>query len=241
VLEKLAEEYAGQFVLVKADTDAMEEVAAALGVQSIPAVFGLRGGRIVDQFVGVLPEPQIRAWLEGLFPGKAETLAAEARGLEETDPAAAEARYREAIELLPSEASARIGLARMLLAQDRLAEARQTIDELAAAGALDAEGEKVQAELVMQLEAKEAGGVESCRAAAAASPDDLNVQLKLAQALAAAGEHREAMDLCLGLVQRDRRGVGEKARELMVHVFHLLGPESELAGDYRRKLTMVLY
>jgi putative thioredoxin len=241
VLEKLAEDFQGKFVLVKADTDQMPDVAAALHVSSIPAVFGFRDGMLVDQFVGLLPEPHVRAWLERMLPSPAETLTAEARALEETDPKTAEAKYREATQLMPGGAAASVGMARMLLAQDRLDEARQAIDELAAAGLLDAEGEHVQAELVIGLEAKQAGDLEKCRAEADASPDDLALQLKLAKSLAGAGEHREAMDVCLHLIQRDRHGLGEKARELMVHVFHLLGPESELAGDYRRKLTMALY
>ncbi len=241
VMEKLAEEFQGTFVLVKADTEQMPDIAAGFGVASIPAVFGLRDGKLVDQFVGLLPEPQIRAWLKRLLPGPAETLASEARALEEADPGTAEAKYREAIELMPSAASARVGLARTLLAQNRLDEARRAIGELAAAGVLDAEGEQVQAELVMQLEAKEAGDLGQCRAAAEAAPDDLALQLRLAKSLAGAGQHEEAMGICLDLIQKDRNGTGEQARELMVHVFHLLGPESELASQYRRKLTMVLY
>ncbi|MHC4404540.1 MAG: tetratricopeptide repeat protein [Planctomycetota bacterium] len=241
VLEKLAEDYAGRFVLVKADTEKVPDVAAAFGVTSIPAVFGLRNGGVVDQFLGVLPEEEVRAWIERLLPSPAEDLAAEARAMEATDPQAAEAAYREAIKLMPSLTAAGVGLARMLLARDELGEARRMIEEMAAAGVLDAEGEHVQAELIIGLEAKQAGSVEACREAVDAAPDDPERQLLLAKSLAGAGAYEEAMQRCLGLIQQDRHGLGEKARELMVHVFHLLGPESELAGDYRRKLTMVLY
>ena len=241
LLERLAEESAGKFVLVKANTDQMPDVAAAFGVSAIPTVFALRDGAVVDQFVGLLPEPQIRAWLEAILPSEAEGLAGEAQRLAAADPESAEAKYREAIELSPNDTSARVGLARLLLAQDRVEEARHTIDELAAVGALDAEGEAVQAELTVALEGREAGSVEACRAAADASPDDPDVQLGLARSLAASGEYQEAMDVCLRLIPKDRAGIGEQARQLMVRVFHLLGPESELASEYRRKLTMVLY
>jgi putative thioredoxin len=241
VLEKLADEFQGRFVLVKADTDQMPNIASGFGVQSIPSVFAFRDGNVVDQFVGVLPEPDLRVWLEGLLPNKAQELAAEAKMLEAANPAVAEARYKEAISLQPSEASARLGLARMLLSQQRLEEAQEAIRDLASAGALDAEGEQLQAELKMQLEAQQAGSVDECRRAAESAPDDLLLKLGLARALAAAGEYQEAMDICLALIQKDRSGHGEKARELMVHIFHLLVSETELAGDYRRKLTMVLY
>jgi putative thioredoxin len=241
ILERLAEEHQGQFVLVKADTDELPDIAAGFGVQSIPAVFALRDGHLVDQFVGVLPEPQLRAWLERILPTESETLAAEAARLEQTDPKAAEARYRQALEVQPNDLSARVGLARALLAQDRLDEAQQMIEELASADALDAEGQRLQAEIRLRQEAGQTGGLEQARAAAGADPDNLELQWNLARALVAAGQHEEAMQVCLRLVEKDRRGFGEQARQLMVDVFHLLGPESPLANEYRRKLAMVLY
>lgn len=241
VLEKLADEHEGKFVLVKADVEKLPDVAGSFGVSSIPAVFAVREGKVADQFLGLLPEPEIRAWLERLLPGEAENLAAEAKLLEQTDPEAAEARYREALEMMPSEASAKVGLARMLLAQDRLDEGCRVIGELADAGVLDAEGEQLQAELVIRLEGTKAGDVAHCRAVVEAAPDDLPLLLLLAKSLAAAGEHEEAMQICLDLIQRDREGQGEPARELMVYIFHVLGPESEVTAQYRRRLTMALY
>ncbi len=241
VLEALAEEYQGQFVLVKADTDQMPDVAASLGVQSIPAVFAFRNGQLVDQFVGVLPERQLRSWLEGILPTEAESLTAEAASLEQTDPKEAEAKYRQALTAQPNDFAARTGLARSLLVQDRLAEAQQVVEELADAGALDAEGERVQAEIRLRLEGREAGSLEEARASAEADPGNLQRQWNLARALVAAGEYEQAMQVCLRLVEKDRRGLGEQARTLMVDVFHLLGPENPLVAEYRRKLSMALY
>src|SRR3954447_15137002 len=109
VLEKLAAEYNGKFVLVKANTEEVAEHAASFGVRSIPAVFGLRGGKVRDSFVGVLPESAIRAFLGRLMPTAAEVVVAEARGLEATDPAAAEARYRAALGLAPNEPEVALG------------------------------------------------------------------------------------------------------------------------------------
>ena len=243
VLERLADQHQGKFLLVKVDIEdpQLAPVANAFGVESIPAVFALKNGKIVDQFVGVLPEDELQAWIERLLPSPAEALTDQAEALEVVDPATAEVKYREAIGLLPNDTGPRISLARLLLSQNRLDEARQEIEDLAAAGVLGAEGERVHAELTLQLQARQAGSLEQVQAAAETSPSDLGLQLKLAQVLAAAGEHQKAMDLCLTLVQKDRQGIGEKARELMVHVFHVLGPESDLASTYRRKLTMLLY
>jgi putative thioredoxin len=78
VLEKLASEYNGKFLLAKVNVDTESELAAQFGVRSIPAVFAVRGGKAVDGFVGVQPESAIRAWIDRLLPTPAETLAAEA-------------------------------------------------------------------------------------------------------------------------------------------------------------------
>ena len=67
LLEKLAAEYAGQFILVKADTDQLPRQALALGVEGIPAVYAVREGAVVDSFTGLLTESQLREWLQGLM------------------------------------------------------------------------------------------------------------------------------------------------------------------------------
>ena len=101
VLEKLAQEYDGKFVLAKIDTDTESELARQFGVRSIPAVFGVRDGKAVDGFVGVQPESVIRAWIDRLLPTPAETLAAEASSLEQSDPQAAEEKYSAAVAIDP--------------------------------------------------------------------------------------------------------------------------------------------
>lgn len=240
LLEKLAGEYAGKFILAKVDTEKAPDIAAAFGVRSIPAVFGLRDGRVVDSFVGVQSESSIRAFLERLMPTPSEVLAIEAEALEASDPAAAEAKYREAVALAPNESRARIGLARVLLDQGRGEESREILESLERRGFLEPEAERLKAELTLGEGARDAGGVESARAAVAAAPDDPRARLRLAEALAAAGQHREALEIGLDLVERDRKGVGEEARKLMLAIFQLLPPDSELATEYRRQLSFIL-
>lgn len=241
VLEKLAEESQGQFVLAKAEVERNQQVAAAWGVSSIPAVFGVRGGQVVDQFIGVLPEPQLREWLARLQPSPAEKLAAEAAELESRDPAAAEAKLREALTLAPKQDSLKLTLARLLLAQDRAQESEVLLQELADRGYLEPEAEELQAELALRRMASESGGVERARAAVAAAPRDFQAKWKLAQALAGERKYEEALQQSLELVQLDRRGLGEPARELMVELFRVLGPDNELKTTYRRKLSSALY
>ena len=103
VLEKLATEYAGKFILAKVNTDAEPNIAQAFVIQSLPTVIAFANGQPVDQFQGMLTEEQIRQWLAPLLPSPAQVLAMEAAALVETDPHAAESKYREALALMPDQ------------------------------------------------------------------------------------------------------------------------------------------
>jgi putative thioredoxin len=241
VLERLATESAGQFLLVKVDVDQQPGIAQAFGVQSIPAVFALRNGRFVDQFTGALPEDEVRKWLAQFQPSPAELLVKEARRLESEDVAAAEEKYREALELDPGDDATRIELARMLLKQHRNADCREIIAKLESRGFLEPEAEHIKAELELRAAAAEAGGVGECRAALAARPDDPQLKLKLAEALGAGQQFREALELCLEVVQSATGEARNEARNTMVNLFQVLGPEAELTRTFRRKLATALY
>ena len=235
VLESLADEYGGRFVLVKADIDRMPEVAAEFNVQAVPMVFALVGGEVADYFAGALPPPQIRAWLDRLLVRG--DLAAAAR-LEAGQPADAEATYRRIVEQQPNEAAAQIGLARVLLAQERVDDARAVIDRLEQRGFLEPEAEQIKAALAFRNRA--GMDVEARRRAAEAEPDNLQRQWELAEALAGEQRHQEALQICLSLVERDRHGVGETARQLMLDIFRVLPADSELVREYRRQLSTAL-
>lgn len=236
VLEKLADEYAGRFVLVKANADEVPEAAARFQVQGIPAVFGVISGEVVDFFQGALPEDQIRGWLDQLLIGA--DLAA-AQKLEATDPTGAEAKYRAVADQMPEEAIVQIGLARALLAQEKIDECQQIIEELQKRGFLEPEAEKIRA--MLDLRGKRGDDLDLRRAAVEANPDDLDLQLQLAQSLAGNQVYEEALQVCLRLVEKDKQGVGDEARKLMIEVFRVLPDDSDLINNYRRKLSSLLY
>jgi len=241
VLEKLAAESAGAFVLAKAETETVPGIAAEFGVRSIPAVFAVRGGRVVDAFVGALPESSIRAWLDGILPTPAERLVAEAKRLEPTDAAAAESRYREALTLGPNDPTAKAGLGRVLIQQGKVDEARTLVAELEARGFLEPEAEALKAALALRKQGDASGGVEASRAALADDPNDPDKKLTLAEALAASGGYEEALEQALSVVEDGSKAHREKGRQVMVNVFQLLPPDSELAAEYRRRLSAALY
>jgi putative thioredoxin len=243
LLEKLAQDYAGKFVLAKIDTEKEPQLAAQFGVRSIPAVFGVRDGKAVDGFLGVQPEATIKAWLDRLLPTPAEQIVAHALELEATDPKTAEARFNSALSFDPDLLAAHLGLARIALGEGRLEDAQARIASLERRGYLEPEAEKLKAELTLRMQAQQAGVVslESARAALASNPDDLKLKFQLAESLAAAGQYSDALALCLELVERDRKGkIGEQARQTMVAIFQILPPDSELVTENQRQLSFVL-
>lgn len=241
VLEKLADQYAGKFILVKADTEQAPGAATRYGVQSIPAVYGFRDGQLLDSFVGLLPEDQIKLWLDRLLPTPAEELVQTACELEPTDAAAAEEKYRQAVELDANLPSAKICLAGLLLREGRVGESREIIEQLQRRGHLEPEAEKVKAQLDVQEKGQHAGSTDQCRAAADADPDDLPLRLTLAEALAAEGQYEEALQTALDLIRADKQQFAERAKQIMVDIFQLLPDDSELISTFRRQLATALY
>ncbi len=236
VLEKLADEYGGRFTLVKANTDDNQAAAGNLGVSGIPAVYGVLDGEVIDGFQGALPEAAIREWLDKLLH---RASVSEADRLAETSPDAAEAKLRELLQESPNEWSVMISLAELLLNQGRDEECAKIVDQLDQRGFLEPAAAILKARL--ELKGKATIDVVSARAAAIAAPDDFSLQLELANALAGHVQYEECCEICLDLVRRDRKVTGEKARELMIEVFRVLGNDSEITSAYRRQLSAALY
>lgn len=218
-MEKLAVEFNGRFQLVKVNVDENQDLAAAFGVQSIPYVAALRDGQVASEFVGVHPEEKLREWLGSLLPSKAEELLKKGHALEQTDPKGALAAYREAAALDPKLDAARIALARVLLSLNQDDECRKIIAELESRGYLEPEAEKIKSQLELRAAAAEAGPLDEARKAAAAAPDDLALQLKLADALAVGNRHEEALQICLAIAQKDKLALGVEAKNTMLRIF----------------------
>ena len=244
LLEEFAKKHAGEFVLVKVETEQAPRAAAEFGVQSIPAVYAVIDGEVVDFFVGVLPVMQLDDWFARVLTVSAIQAA---KRLEATDPSSAESRYRHLMEKhaepsnvqLDVQTAAQIGLARVLLQTGKTDQSREIIEHLAKRGFLEPEAEKIKTKL--ELGQLKQDDVEEVRRQAAANSDDLQLQFTLAQALAAEEKHQQSLDICLAIIEKDRQGVGEQARQLMVDVFRVLPADSELLRDYRRRLSMLLF
>ena len=236
VLEQLASEYAGQFILIKANTDENSQSASEFQVQGIPAVYAVVDEKIVEMFNGALPETQIRVWLDRVI---SIGLLIKAKQLESDSLESAEKSYRTILSKIPDEVEAQIGLARVLLSQNKIDDARQMIDKLENRGFLEPEAEKIKANL--DLHEKQGGDLQTLRDQVAENPADLSVQLALAETLAGSKAYEEALRLSLSLVQKDKTDVGDEARKLMIDIFRVLSDNSPLVSEYRRKLSTALF
>ena len=239
LLERLADEHAGAFVLARVNTDENPGLAGAFRVQSIPMVIGVRDGKLAGHFVGALPENGVRDFLAQLMPTDAERLADEgATLLASGQTGEAEAAFRRALEADARADGALVGLATILSQRDGAEEALALLDRVGP-GPRRQEADRLAA----ALRVRQSGGADEAalRARVDANANDLDARFALAQALAAAARYDQALEHYLAIVKKDRGFQDDGARKAMIDLFDLLGPGNELADRYRSELAKVLF
>jgi len=239
LLERLAEEHRGEFILAKVNVDENPELSRALNAQSIPMVLGFRDGAVVAEFVGALPEAAVRQFLTKVLPSEADRLAARGNELCGSSKLAdAEAAFRRALELDARCDRAALGLARILADRTDHEGALQLLDRISP-GPIRQEADRLAAEIRICR-----GGGEdeaTLRAKLASNPADLDARLLLGQALAAASKYEEALTEYLEIVRRNRAFRDGAARKAMLDIFDLLGSENPTTNQYRSELAKVLF
>lgn len=235
VLETVIDKRQGEFVLVKAETERCQTAAGSFQVSSIPAVYLVYQGQVVDFFAGVLPEAEIEGWLD---QSKDRFKLLEAEALEAEAPAQAAEIYREFLEHDPNAYPVMIGLARALLLVNEQEEAAKWIEKLESRGFLEPDAEKVKAQL--ELTSQDHGDIATLRQQSDENPDDIDLQLQLAKALMAQGTYEEALELCLKIIAQEKTGRGEEAKQLMLDVFRVWSDEDQVR-EFRKRLSMLLY
>jgi putative thioredoxin len=236
ILEKLAAEYGGKFLLAKINSDDNQELAARYGVRGIPSVKAFIDGEPVDEFSGALPEGEVRAFLDRLVPSPAEALrqqAADARMA--GDMSAALKLLAEASRLDPAHIGVRLDAAEIMLDLNEADEATRLIGSVP-----DAADPRVPA-LKARLQFMGAAGEDEAalRVRVEADGNDLEARLKLANLLVAAGQYEAGMDQLLEIVRRDRSFEDDVGRKTLLSVFNLLGG-GDLVSRYRRLLASAL-
>lgn len=235
VLEKVVNEFNGAVLLVKANTEQAPATAQEFQVQTVPTVFAILDGQIADSFQGLIPEEDIREWFSAILRHKQLAML---KQLETSDAESAEQQYREILATDTESPHANIGLARLLAARGLNDDALAIITMLEERGFLEPEAEQVKASLSL---AQETIDLPAARDAVSQRPDDFEALLSLSEALAAAGESEEAMEIALSLIEKDRQATGNQAHQLMLNIFKSLPDDAELVSTFRRRLAMTLY
>ncbi len=262
VLEKLAAEAAGQWILAKVDVDANPQLSAALQVQSIPMVVAVVGGQLVDGFLGAMPEGQVRQWIDQVLA------AAEKMGMQLTAPAISDEDQGEGDDEGVTEAAVQPGpngttaagrpgapggygagdpQVPPAYAEARAAMERGDLD--GAARAFEAElasspGDPIaktglaQVNLIRRISSYDQPKV---RREAAEHPDDVQAQSQVADIDLASGRIEEAFDRLLGVVRRTSGAERDQARAHLVSLFELLPPRDPHVTKARSTLSALLF
>ena len=240
VLEKLADEYNGQFILAKLNVDENQQLAGMFGIQGIPAVKLFRDGDLASEFTGALPEPMVREFLAKFLPSAADKAAQAAAELEAEGKAdAAKAAYQAILAGDPDHAQALLGLGRLAMSAGDNDVARNYLERISIVADERKEADRLLARL--NLQAGGAQNVAALREKVKADPSNLTARFDLAQALAAVENYDAALSEFLAIVKTDRQFKDDGARKAMVQIFEVLGSEDPLTDKYRSELAAVLF
>lgn len=241
VLAKLVEEYQGQVILAKVNSDEQQALAAQYAVRSLPTVKVFKEGQVVDEFMGVQPEPVIREMIERHLVRPSDHLRAEAREREAAgDLAGAVALLRQAADIDPDNPKVQVALAGALLRADDPDGAEKILNALPLNLQQSEEVKGLMGRLRFALIARDAPDTQTLEQRIAAEPGDLRARYQLAARQVANGAFEPAMEQLLEIMRRDRGFESDAGREGLIAVFDMVGG-GEAVNRYRRQMFNLLH
>lgn len=241
LLEKLAGEYNGAFELAKVDVDKEQQVAAAFQIRSVPTVFLIKDGQIVDGFPGAMPEGQLREFLtqHGVLPLEATAVTAEPEALP-LDPQAEVAALREAITAEPDKDELKLDLALALLKTGAVEEAGPLLDALPANLATDDRAVRARARLDFSNALKDAPAADVLAQRILADGNDLEARYQLGIHHLLGGEDEAALEQFIEMLRIDRSFRDNLPKKALIDAFRVIEDE-DLVGRYRRRMSSLLF
>lgn len=242
ILSKLADEFGGQFLLAKVNSDEQQELAAHFGVRSLPTVKVFRDGEVVDEFMGVQPESAIRALLDKHVVRESDLARQEAEQLREAG------QVEQAIALLenataadPDNPRVRVDLLRALISAERYEDAERLYEGLAFAEKQNDAVRRLASELKFRRQAGEPVDLTTLQGNVEQNPADLGNRVQLAAQLVVTGQLEGAMDQYLEVMKRDRNFDDDAGRKGLLEIFTMLGDEHPAVNVYRRKMFALMH
>lgn len=246
-LEAEVARHKGRVRMAKVNVDENQMIAAQLRVQSIPTVYAFFQGQPVDAFQGAVPQSQVKQFVDKLAAlsgddgGLAEALAAAEQMLEEGAFTDAAETFAAIAEEDPSSNDAWAGVVRAHLAAGDADAAQAALDRIPAPAATSAPVEAARARLHLARQAAKAGPLDALQARVEADPDDQQARLEYAQALHAAGQVAEAIDILLDSFRRDRDWNEGAAKAQLLTIFDSRKPNDPLVQKGRRRLSSLIF
>lgn len=241
LLEKLANEYNGAFLLAKVNADEQQMIAQQFGVRSLPTVMVMQNGQPVDGFAGAQPETAVREMLEKYLPSPfAAALAEASEKLEEGDTAAAIALLRAAYDDSGKRHDIAMPYAHALIIGKRFDDAQALLDAVPHLDR-DAAYEQNLAQLNLAREASHSPELLALESQLEADPANLDVLEQLAVQYSAAGRYREALESLMVILRTDRDHRDGATKKALLDTIASLGKGDPLAVEYQRKLFSILY
>ena len=241
VLESLAAQYNGQFILAKLDCDAEQMIASQFGLRAIPTVYLFQNGQPVDGFQGPQPEEVIRALLEKVLPSEEELKARQAiEFIEAGNHADALPLLKEAWQI--SNQSSEIGLllAETLIALHRSDEA-ETVLKAVPLQDQDTRYQGLVAQIELLKKAADTPEIQQLQQQVEQNPQDAALASQLALQLHQVGRNEEALALLFSHLQKDLGAGNGEVRKMLQEILSALGTGDALAAKYRRQLYSLLY
>lgn len=240
VLEKLATEYHGAFVLAKVDVDKEQELAAAFQIRSVPTIAVVKDGQVLGAVPGALPEGQLRELLAqvGIQPAAPTEAVAEVPA-PPLDPHAEVLRLRKQVDAEPNTSEHQLDLALALLQIGAAAEAEQLLDALPANLATDERTVKARARLGFAALLKDAPPADVLDAAIARDPADLRARHLLGVRQLVGGDAEAGLAQFIEMLKRDKGYADGLARKSLIDAFRILEDE-DLVGRVRRQMSALL-
>ena len=237
ILEKLAAEYGGGFLLAKVDIDREQQLAGYFQIRSVPTVMLLKDGRIAGGFPGALPEGQVRRFLaeHGVEPRMVEPEAPPV-----TDPAELVALARAAVAAEPAKPELKLDLALALVTARAFEEAEAILEALPANLGADPKVGRARSRMAFGRLADSAPSRRSLEALVEEDADAPEPRLLLGVRLIADGAVAEGLDQLLALLKSHRQWEEGRARRTLVDAFSVIEDE-DLVRAYRRKMTALLF
>jgi len=241
LLARLADEYQGRFVLAKLNTEEQQAIAAQFGIRSIPTVKLFRDGAPVDEFMGALPEGDIRAFLDRHLPRESDGAVARAEEhLMAGDTEGALELLRQARAADPTNPRVAMVIAQVQAASGDPDGAEQTLTELPPEEQDNPEITRLRGQLFFDRVATSAGPPEMARQRLASSPDDSEARYQLAAHQVSANDVEGAVENLLQLMQRDRKFGNDAARLALLKLFDILGDDPAITR-YRARMFALLH